>query len=105
MDKDYLTFLLEVVPEGLNRKIDKEQITKDGRKQLTERDKKTCRICGAKSEYGNPAFGIKGTLCIHHIIPNGSAELSNLTTLCKYCHCAVHMLLFAQGKWRYVPMK
>lgn len=93
------------IPDELNRKIKKEQVPKKTRMKLIDRDKSTCQICGLKGKYGNPGFDVPGKLAVHHRIPNGSADLDNLITLCKYCHNAVHALLYASGKWRYVPMR
>lgn len=93
------------IPDGLDRKVKKEGISLKTRKELTLRDGLTCQICGLKGQYGNPGFDIPGKLAVHHRIPNGSADLDNLITLCKYCHNAVHALLYASGKWRYVPMR
>lgn len=98
--------LLELIsiPDDLDRKVKKQKVSKEIRAQITERDNLTCQICGLKDVYGNPGWDIPGKMAIHHIIPNGAAELYNLTTLCKYCHNAVHALLYSSGKWRYVPM-
>lgn len=104
MDYDLLIRLLDI-PEGLDRGKRKGVITQELRAQLTKRDKLTCQICGRVGEYGNPGWGAPGKMCLHHIIPNGEASLENVITLCKYCHGAVHLLLYSAGKWRYVPMK
>ena len=103
---DYDLFLkLVQIPDNLNRSIKKEKISKQLRIKLGERDNKSCRVCGLKGEYGNPGFDLPGKLAIHHIIPNGNGTLDNTITLCRYCHNAVHALLYASGKWRYVPMR
>jgi len=102
---DYDLFLeLVKIPDNLDRRIKKEKISKERRIKLGERDNKSCRVCGLQGEYGNPGFDIPGKLAIHHIIPNGNGTLDNTITLCRYCHNAVHALLYASGKWRYVPM-
>ena len=93
------------IPENLDRKVKKEAITKETRKIIIERDDNTCQLCGLKDKYGNPGWDVPGKLALHHIIPNGSGSPENVVTLCKYCHNAVHQVLYAAGKWRYVPMK
>lgn len=103
---NYKLFIeLVSIPDGLDRKIKKVPVPKKTRELLIQRDGFTCKICGLKGKYGNPGFDIPGKLAVHHIIPNGSADLDNLITICKYCHNAVHALLYASGKWRYVPMR
>lgn len=104
MDYDLLLKLISI-PDGLDRSKKKEHVTKDLRRSITARDKKTCQICGLHGEYGNPGYNFPGKLAIHHIIPNGNASMDNNITICRYCHNAVHALLYAQGKWRYVPMR
>lgn len=102
---DFFLTLTRDIPHGLDRSIKKEKITKETRRLLEERDNYTCKCCGLVDRYGNPGWDIPGKLAIHHIIPNGSASPENLVTLCRYCHNAVHAILYASGKWRYVPMK
>ena len=103
---NYELFLeLVSIPDGLDRKIKKERIVPKTRRLLIQRDQCTCQICGLGGKYGNPGFDIPGKLAVHHIIPNGPADLTNLITVCKYCHNAIHALLYASGKWRYVPMR
>lgn len=104
---DYELFLrlTRDIPDGLDRSVKKEKTTPDARTAVSRRDKKTCRVCGLKGEYGNPGWDIPGKLAVHHIIPNGPSTLENLITLCRYCHAAVHFLLYAAGKWRYVPAR
>lgn len=104
-DYDLLLRLTRDIPSDLDRKKKKEPITKELREQVIERDKSTCQLCGLQDRYGNPGYDLPGKLAIHHIIPNGKAELDNTITLCRYCHNAVHAILYASGKWRYVPMK
>lgn len=58
------------------------------RKEVYKRDNYQCQNCGAVG-------GKKGDaeLHAHHIVPksrNGTNSLSNLKTLCKACHNAVH---------------
>ncbi|MFC7204706.1 HNH endonuclease [Haloferax namakaokahaiae] len=58
------------------------------RKRVYERDDYVCQNCGAK---GGPRENV--TLHAHHIVPKGkggSDKMSNLKTLCKRCHDAVH---------------
>ncbi len=102
-DWDLLMRLTKEIPENLNRGAKKELIGKEIRRHVYLRDKKTCQICRKKGEYGNPQYGIAGILSIHHIIPNGVGELNTLITLCEKCHAVVHLLLYIEGKWRYVP--
>ena len=102
---DLLLQLTRDIPSNLDRKKRKQPISKEGRKLVIERDNNTCQICGLQDKYGNPGFDVPGKLAIHHIIPNGEATPDNLITLCRYCHNAVHAILYASGKWRYVPMK
>jgi hypothetical protein len=58
------------------------------RRKVYQRDNYTCQNCGAKG-------GSKGNaeLHAHHIVPKsngGTHRVSNLKTLCKQCHEAVH---------------
>lgn len=58
------------------------------RKQVYRRDNYTCQNCGAK---GGPKGGVE--LHAHHVVPvskGGSHKVSNLTTVCKECHDAIH---------------
>lgn len=103
MDCELLIKLVDI-PDNLDRKQKKTVISKATRQLVTERDSNTCQLCGLKGNYGNPNYDIKGKLTIHHIIPNGTVELDNLVTLCKYCHGAIHILLYSSGKWKYVPL-
>ncbi len=106
MDYDLILRLIDInIPDNLDRSVKKEPVTKELRMKIVERDNKSCCICGLKGEYGNPGFDIPGKLAIHHIIPNGKATLENTITLCRYCHNAIHALLYASGKWRYVTMR
>lgn len=104
MDYDLFINLVRI-PDNLDRSIKKEKISKELRIKLGIRDNKSCQVCGLDGEYGNPGFDLPGKLAIHHIIPNGNGSLDNTITLCRYCHNAVHALLYASGKWRYVPMR
>jgi len=102
---DLFLALTRDVPHGLDLSIKKESVTKEIRELLAKRDNNTCQCCGLKDRYGNPGWDVTGKLAIHHIIPNGNAALDNVVTLCRYCHNAVHAVLYASGKWRYVPMR
>jgi 5-methylcytosine-specific restriction endonuclease McrA len=77
-------------------------IQKKVRAQIIDRDQYICQLCGLKGKFGNPHWDIEGDLHIHHRIPNGPSECENLITLCKYCHTAVHLVLYRDQKWRYV---
>lgn len=103
IDWNVLHRLTRDVPIGLNRSAKKEPINKETRKKIYLRDSNKCQMCGRKGKYGNPQYGIAGILSIHHIIPNGTADPANLITLCDKCHKVVHLLLYLEGKWRYVP--
>ena len=81
-----------------NKNLIREGITKKIRGEIVKRDSHKCQLCGLESRYGNPEWGIVGDLHIHHIIPNGPSTEDNLITLCKFCHNAVHMVLYRDGK-------
>lgn len=58
------------------------------RKEVYQRDNYTCQNCGITSEGSN---GVE--LHAHHIVPKshgGSHRKSNLVTLCRDCHSAIH---------------
>jgi hypothetical protein len=58
------------------------------RKEVYKRDRYTCQNCGRE---GGPHGDAE--LHAHHVVPKasgGSDDLSNLQTLCKRCHRAVH---------------
>ena len=66
------------------------------RKEVYSRDNYECQNCGAKG-------GSEGNaeLHAHHIVPisnGGVHELSNLKTMCKGCHNAIHGDIDAQTK-------
>ena len=106
LNYERLLTLTRDIPFNLDRKIKKEAIPKKLREKIVERDNYTCWVCGhedKENEYGNPQWDILGTLHIHHIIPNGKATEDNLITLCDKCHKAVHLLLYLDGKWRWIP--
>ena len=105
MNYELLLKFTKEVPYGLNKKQKKEQVTKNIRKDITERDKLTCQLCGYKDRYGNAGWDIDGNLHIHHIIPNGTAKPDNLITLCKWCHSTIHLILYREGKWRYIMVR
>jgi len=58
------------------------------RKRVYRRDDYTCQNCGRRGgPYGN------AELHAHHIVPKGNGgthRLSNLKTVCKDCHAAIH---------------
>ena len=105
----HLARLINLVPHDLNRKTKKDPLPKKTRQNVVEKDKGVCFICSKTFEYGssNPYLmspGERPTLKhshIHHVIPNGSNDPENLVTLCGYCHQAIHLLLFIEGKWNY----
>lgn len=110
MDNDKQEYNLELlldlinrVPYGLDKKQKPEKLSKELRKEIEERDKMKCRVCGLESTWGNKGWGIPGKLHCHHIIPNGPATQENLITLCVYCHDVVHLILYRMGKWRHLP--
>lgn len=58
------------------------------RKKVYQRDNYTCQNCGVRG-------GPKGEyeLHAHHIVPKskgGTHKISNLKTMCEYCHSAIH---------------
>lgn len=64
------------------------------RYRILERDKKSCRDCGAK-----PGQGV--TLQVHHILPvhkGGTNDEINLVTLCSDCHGGRHALMGGSPK-------
>lgn len=106
IDYERLLELTRDIPWYLDRKIKKEPIPKKLREKIVERDEYICRVCGHEDKengYGNLQWGIPGSLHIHHIIPNGKATEDNLITLCDKCHKAVHLLLYLDGKWKWLP--
>lgn len=58
------------------------------RKKVYQRDNYTCQNCGAR---GGPKGDYE--LHAHHIVPKskgGTHKISNLKTMCEYCHSAIH---------------
>ena len=106
LDYVLLFELTRNIPDNLDRKTKKEVISKKVREVIVERDKYTCQLCSHSDKehgYGNVQYGIAGSLHIHHIIPNGKATESNLVTLCDKCHKVIHLLLYLDGKWKWIP--
>lgn len=94
-----LVELINDVPDGLNRDGKKELIPEKVRMEIQKRDKSQCQICYRKYEYFSNNR-VSGKLVIHHKIPNTSTTPTELITLCKSCHKAVHILLNRAGKWK-----
>jgi len=85
--------LLNHVPFYREGKI-KEPISKEMREQIFERDNYTCQLCYSWH-----------TIYCHHIDPQGSADESNLVTLCLKCHEVIHRLLRNKKHPYHVPVK
>lgn len=92
MDYDVLKRLIDNVPEKDDRV--KENFSEDTKEKVLERDGHICRACGK-------CDGLK----VHHIIPNGTADMSNLITLCFICHDYVHRQLRRKGYRYYIPKR
>lgn len=111
MDYELLLRLVNDVPDDLDKTGKKEKLPKKMREEISNRDGMKCQICGRIGEYGskNPylygSAAYDGKLQVHYIIPNGNGTPDNLVLLCKYCHSAVHNLLYSAGKWRYVNIR
>lgn len=111
VDYELLMKLINDVPDDLDRSVKKEYLPKKMREEISKRDEMKCQICGRGGEYGsrNPytygSSAYDGKLQVHYIIPNGNANAENLIILCKYCHSAVHNLLYSAGKWKYVNIR
>ena len=61
------------------------------RRRVYRRDDYTCANCGVKGGGDHDAESVE--LHAHHIVPiskGGSHEVSNLKTLCRRCHNAIH---------------
>lgn len=102
----FLLKLTKDISPNLDRKKKKESVSKEMREIISDRDKYVCQLCtheDKENAYGNPQWDIIGSLHIHHIIPNGKATKSNLITLCDKCHRTVHLLLYLDNKWRWIP--
>jgi len=56
------------------------------KKQVFERDKYKCVVCGREKNHN-----------AHHKIPYGESILENLITLCEFCHEYVHKILKRKG--------
>ena len=111
MNYELLLKLVRDVPDNLDQKAKRKLPSKKMRAEISKRDEMKCQICGRMGEYGsrNPytygSSAYEGKLQIHNIIPSGDAEPENLIVLCKYCHSAVHNLLYSAGKWKYVNIR
>lgn len=68
--------------------------------KIRERDV-VCKVCGRENK--NTTYG-NTNLHLHHIDPKGESTEDNLVLICKHCHQAVHSLLFASGRGRYVNL-
>lgn len=98
---DLLLRLVQDVPMDLDRKGVKENTPPDVRKLVNQRDNYACQLCGFEGQFGSVYIGRDNELNIHHIIPNGEANLDNLVTLCNQCHRIIHLLLYRTKKWRF----
>ena len=93
---DLLLQLTRDIPDGLDKKQKRKQIPPKMKPIIRERDNNTCKICGLVN-----SNKITTTFHLHHILPTGEAEPSNLLLLCQHCHNTVHLMLYRMGKWRY----
>ena len=93
-------------PLNLDKDKQKEILKPKDRLKYEVRDKGRCYICGSIYPYGscNVYLYTKTNYKLshlHHIIPNGSIEDSNIITLCTHCHQMVHQALYINGVWNY----
>ena len=91
---DLLNVLVNYPPPYEEEDKIKESVPPNLRKQVLERDNYECKICFSKDN-----------LVIHHVVPNGPAELENLVTLCRSCHMIVHKFLQKKGYRYYLPFQ
>lgn len=63
----------------------------DAKPRIMERDAHKCRLCGDDS---------RRKLVVHHIVhkPAGGNEESNLITMCRNCHLAVHRMTIVMNR-------
>jgi len=94
-DYDLLVKLVRDVPDNLDWDKEKEKVPKNVDVRVRVRDGNRCRLCGRGGDG-------ERRLIVHHIIPNGNAEMDNLILLCGRCHAVVHELLAIAGKWKKV---
>lgn len=101
IDQSTLTRLLSI-PDNLDRSrtVYKEPIPRKLKEYIKREQHYQCQLCRWTAPQDE-----RKKLEVHHIIPNGTAEPENLITLCRYCHDAVHLLLYALGKWKYIRMR
>lgn len=98
---DLFVKITKDLPE-FDKSNEKEEIPKEIREIIKQRDKNTCKLCGTEGSFGHYMSGGAGNIFIHHIIPNGASEPDNLLILCKTCHQLVHIMLYKLGKWKWV---
>ncbi len=68
--------------EWFKREMRDEQVWKQARLQVLTRDNWTCVYCG---------FRALKFMQVNHIGAEDNHELDNLETICKPCHCVLHM--------------
>ena len=89
-----LDLLLNHPPLYVKGKV-KEDFDSEMRGFIYKRDGYKCRLCHCDWH---------GLIC-HHIVPQGSADESNLITLCGRCHDAIHRLLKNKGYPYHIPVR
>ena len=107
---DRLKYLvIDAQPDIIDCSIKKTPIPIKLRQEYYERDDGICYLCGKQHPYGsnNPFLKSCGERNdynlsnLHHIVPNGGNEDTNIVTLCIRCHQLVHLLMYIEGTWCY----
>lgn len=104
---DRLRLVVDVVPKGLDKLEVKESFSPKDRLHFERRDRGVCDVCwqvnyyGSNNPYSSHNYNSYFVSQLHHVIPNGKIEDSNVITLCVHCHQMVHQALFLLGKWKF----
>jgi hypothetical protein len=106
LDWDNLKWLIDTIPDDLDRTQKKKGFQPKDRLHFEKRDKGVCYICGSTYHYGScNVYAYSQTNYklshLHHILPNGEITDDNIVTLCTHCHQVVHQIMYISGKWRY----
>jgi hypothetical protein len=104
---EQLNWLIECVPNNLDRDKKKIKISNKDREYFESRHKGICYVCGKTNPYGSTNIYLSNQMNyklshLHHVVPNGDTSDVNIKTLCTHCHQTVHQLLFVSGKWKFV---
>ena len=106
LDWERLKKLVNIRTTKADREGKKISLQPKNRLYFEKRDMGKCYVCGSVFHYGScnvysgNAHSYKQSH-LHHIMPNGGIDDSNIVTLCTHCHQIVHQAMYVSGTWKY----